>query len=217
MPRSRRGKSISTTPTGGRAQSARSIGDSKQASERASPSAWTASVPSLPLRESTTTRCATITAGPSSTAAHRPGPNGSSRSSPAGAVGSSRDDSICACQAQPTVDVGKFVAVLRRRDQRPLLRVAVEPYDPGVDGVEVEQHGGEADQAQPGGAAAPPAGGGARVQVGGEDRPDDERPGLLGVPAPVPAPGGLRPDGAGHDREGPDREAEGGGLEGQVV
>src|SRR6266545_976084 len=58
---------------------------------------------------------------------------------------------------------------------------------------------------------------GAGVEVGRVDHPDDERPGLLGIPAPVAAPGGLRPDAAGHDRERPDREAEGGGLEGQVV
>src|ERR671930_283172 len=121
MPRSRRGKSISTTSTGGRAQSARSIGDSKQASERLSPSACAASVPSLPVRESTTTRRSTLTDGSSSTAAHRPGPNGGPRSSPAGAVGSSTDDSIYAGQAQPTLDVGKFVAALRRKDQCGLL------------------------------------------------------------------------------------------------
>src|SRR6266487_2625969 len=90
------------------------------------------------------------------------------------------------------------------------LRVAVQPDDPGVHHVEVEQHRREPHQADPGRAAAPPAGGGAGVQVGGEHHPDDEGPGLLGIPAPVSAPRRLGPDRAGDDGEGPDREAEGG-------
>src|SRR4029453_8986657 len=83
-----------------------------------------------------------------------------------------------------------------------LAAVAVEADDDGVDRVEVEQQGGQADDRQPGGAAAPPAGGGAGMEVGGEHRPGDERPGLLGIPAPVAAPGGLGPDGPGDDGEG---------------
>src|SRR4029453_12946342 len=97
-----------------------------------------------------------------------------------------------------------------------LLAVAVQADDDGVDGVEVEQQGGQADDGQPGGAAATPAGGGAGVEVGREDRPADEGPGLLGVPAPVAAPGRLGPDGAGDDGEGPDGEAEGGRPGGEM-
>ncbi len=47
---------------------------------------------------------------------------------------------------------------------------------------------------------------GPRVQVRGVNHPGDERPGLLRIPAPVAAPGGLRPDRPGNDRERPDRE-----------
>src|SRR5918994_3115953 len=75
----------------------------------------------------------------------------------------------------------------------------------------------QAELGQPGGATATPAGGGPGVEVGGEHRPADERPGLLGVPAPVAAPGRLGPDGPGDDGEGPDGEAEGGRPVGQLV
>ena len=65
------------------------------------------------------------------------------------------------------------------------------------------------DQGDERGAAALPAGRGPGVQVGRVDDPGDERPGLLGVPAPVAAPRVLGPDRAGDDREGPQREREG--------
>ena len=62
------------------------------------------------------------------------------------------------------------------------------------------------------------AGGGAGVQVAGVDHPRDERPDLLGVPAPVATPGVLRPDRAGDERgERPDREGEGVDPVGQLV
>src|SRR5207244_2946753 len=67
------------------------------------------------------------------------------------------------------------------------------------------------------GLAAPPASGGAGVQVAGVHDPGDERPGLLGIPAPVPAPGLVRPDRPGDDRERPDREREDHGPVGEPV
>src|SRR5690606_21053120 len=72
--------------------------------------------------------------------------------------------------------------------------------------VVVEQPAGEGGQGQVGGLAALPAGGGAGVQVAGVGDPGDEGPGLLGVPAPVAAPGVTGPDGARDDRERPQRE-----------
>ncbi len=46
------------------------------------------------------------------------------------------------------------------------------------------------------------------MQKAGIDHPGDEGPGLRGVPAPVPAPGLIRPDCSRHDAERPDREGE---------
>src|SRR5919108_3980697 len=92
--------------------------------------------------------------------------------------------------------------------------VAVQPDDDRVDHVEVEDHGGQPDHPDPGRAAPAPAGRGPRVQVGRIDHPDHERPGLLGVPAPVATPGRLAPDSSRDDGEGPDREGDGGRLVG---
>ena len=72
----------------------------------------------------------------------------------------------------------------------------------------VDQEAGEPDQPERGRLASSPAGGRAGVQVAGVDDPGDEGPGLLGVPAPVAAPGVLGPDRAGDDGEGPQREDE---------
>ncbi len=55
------------------------------------------------------------------------------------------------------------------------------------------------------------------MQVAGVDDPGDERPGLLRVPAPVPAPGLVRPDRPGDDAERPEREAEQHGPVGEPV
>src|SRR6266536_150079 len=67
------------------------------------------------------------------------------------------------------------------------------------------------------GPASPPARGGPGVQERGVEHPGDEGPGLHRVPAPVPAPGLVGPDGAGDDTEGPDREAEHDGPVGEPV
>src|ERR1700722_3074576 len=88
---------------------------------------------------------------------------------------------------------------------------------PEVDPDDVEQQAAEADQLDEGGAPAAPAASSAGVQVAGVDDPGDERPGLLGVPAPVPAPGVVSPDGAGDDPERPDREGEQDGPVGETV
>eukprot|EP01135_Chromosphaera_perkinsii_P009797 Nk52_evm1s1896 gene=Nk52_evmTU1s1896 len=73
-------------------------------------------------------------------------------------------------------------------------RVGVQAVDDGVDDGVVKHHGHETGQGQPSSAGAAEASGGAGVQVGGVDYPDDEGPHLLGVPAPVAAPGFPGPD-----------------------
>src|SRR5215831_14298167 len=79
--------------------------------------------------------------------------------------------------------------------------VAVQAGNPEVDADQVEHEAGESDELDVGRLAAPPAGRGPGVQVPGVHHPGDERPRLLGVPAPVPAPGLVRPDRPGDDRE----------------
>ena len=56
-----------------------------------------------------------------------------------------------------------------------------------------EERGQEAQDGDDGGAASLPAHDDARVQVEGEHEPGDEAPDLLGVPAPVSAPGFVGP------------------------
>ena len=87
--------------------------------------------------------------------------------------------------------------------------VGVQAGDEQVDADEVEPERGQPDHRDHRRPPAPPAGGGAGVQVSGVDHPGDQGPGLLGVPAPVAAPGVLGPDRAGGDGEGPQREGEG--------
>jgi hypothetical protein len=56
-----------------------------------------------------------------------------------------------------------------------------------------------------------------RVQIGCVHHPGDERHRLLRVPAPVPAPGLLGPDGAEDHPEPEDREREDGGPVGDAI
>ena len=82
------------------------------------------------------------------------------------------------------------------------------PLMQDADHDRVEEQAPEPDQLDVGGPAAAPARGRAGMQVAGVHHPGDEGPGLGGVPAPVPAPGLVRPDRAGDDAERPDRERE---------
>src|SRR6516225_8524625 len=86
--------------------------------------------------------------------------------------------------------------------------IRVQAGEPDVDAEVVEDEARQPGQRDEGGPAALPARGGPGVQVGREDQPGHEGPGLLGVPAPVRAPGVLGPDRAGDDGEGPEREHE---------
>src|SRR5690606_27288864 len=61
---------------------------------------------------------------------------------------------------------------------------------------------------QASGARAAEAAGGTGVEVGGVDDPDDERPHLLGVPAPEAAPGVTGPDRPEDQRERPGDESD---------
>ena len=105
---------------------------------------------------------------------------------------------------------GRAAAGIASRERARLVQagVGVQAGDDDVHHEEVERHRAEAEQVDVGGAAALPAGGRPGVQVRGVDDPGDEGPGLLRVPAPVPAPGRLGPDRAEDDAGGVDRERE---------
>ncbi|CAM5231808.1 hypothetical protein SVIOM342S_05753 [Streptomyces violaceorubidus] len=113
----------------------------------------------------------------------------------------------CGCRRAPAGHRhGRRSEADRLKGAEAHVRVGVLAGDEDVDAVVVEQPAAEGDQGQVGGLAALPARGGAGVQVAGVGDPGDEGPGLLGVPAPVAAPGVARPDGARDHREGPQRE-----------
>src|SRR5947207_8003279 len=95
--------------------------------------------------------------------------------------------------------------------------VAMKSDDPEVDGVERDHDGEEAGRRDQGGTPAAPGAKTVRVEVDRIDDPRDGGPGLLRIPPPPPAPRMLAPDGARHGAEGPDREAEQDGAEGQPV
>src|SRR6266568_2028726 len=97
------------------------------------------------------------------------------------------------------------------------FRVAVKSDDPEVDGIERDHDGDEARRRNQGGPPAAPGAKTVRVAVDRIDDPGDRGPGLLRIPPPPPAPRMLSPDGARHGAEGPDRETEQDGAEGQAV
>jgi RNA polymerase sigma-70 factor (ECF subfamily) len=90
--------------------------------------------------------------------------------------------------------------------QRTGSGIGVKSDDPDVHDEVVDDDAGEGEQRDHRGTTATPARGEASVQVAGVHQPDDERPGLLRIPAPVAAPGRLGPDGTGDHGERPDRE-----------
>src|SRR5665811_1538918 len=98
----------------------------------------------------------------------------------------------------------------------PLLRVAVQAAEEEV-AEEGEQHTGERCYEQPCRARSYPAAGHPGVQVGAVDEPGEQRGRLLGVPAPVGAPGDLRPDRAQNDDQGEQREADDDSAVSQLV
>src|SRR6266576_656671 len=89
--------------------------------------------------------------------------------------------------------------------------------DPEVDRVQGDHDGEEAGRRDQGGPPAAPGTKTVRVQVDRIDDPGDGGPGLFRIPAPPAAPRMLAPDGTRHGAEGPDREAEQDGAEGQPV
>src|SRR5665647_3140556 len=91
--------------------------------------------------------------------------------------------------------------VLRR------LAIAVQPAEEEV-AEEGEQHRGEPGHEQPGSPTSDPAPGHPGVQVGAVDEPGEQRGRLLGVPAPVAAPGDLGPDRAKDHGQGQQRESD---------
>src|SRR5680860_1619725 len=109
-------------------------------------------------------------------------------------------------------------SVLTRLGRAPVdpLGIAVQPSEEEVAEVGEERRR-EDDHQQQRRSPPSPAAGGTGVEVGAADDPGDERGGLLGVPAPVPAPGDVGPDGAEDDRQGQEREADQDRPVGEVV
>ena len=84
----------------------------------------------------------------------------------------------------------------------------MQPLEEEVDDGEVEEHRGEPDDGEPGGARTAPSSSRTSVDVPGKDDPDDEGPDFLRVPAPVATPGQRRPDCAEDEGEGPEDETD---------
>ncbi len=84
----------------------------------------------------------------------------------------------------------------------------MESWEQKVHTQEREQDGQEADNGHDGCFAASPPYGQALVKQSRKKKPGDQRPCLLRVPAPIPPPGILCPDGARDDPEGQERESE---------
>src|SRR5690554_5313390 len=95
--------------------------------------------------------------------------------------------------------------------------VRVQTLEEQVHDRVVEHHGRESDDGEPGRTRTPPAAGRPCVDVPGVDHPDDERPHLFGVPAPVATPGAFGPDGTGDEGEGPEDEPDHGDQVGEVL
>ena len=89
--------------------------------------------------------------------------------------------------------------------------------DEHVHADEGEGGDGQARQRPPGGHSAAQALDQAHVQPAGVVEPDDERPGFLGVPAPVAAPGIGGPESAQHGGNGEEGKAHGDGLVHHVI
>src|SRR5512134_3970454 len=87
--------------------------------------------------------------------------------------------------------------------------VGVEAREEEVDTEEREQDRAEPDDRHDGRLPAAPTDGQARVQQRRIEEPRDEGPRLLRVPAPIRPPGIFRPDRAGDDPQGQQREARG--------
>src|ERR1017187_1326853 len=78
-------------------------------------------------------------------------------------------------------------------------RIAVQPTQQEIHAVVGKNDGGKSDDGNPSGAFALPAAHKTTVQEYGVDEPGDQRPGFLRIPAPIRAPGGIRPHRARHD------------------
>ncbi len=86
-----------------------------------------------------------------------------------------------------------------------------------VDSEIGEKNRSNADNRQPGNTAARPSPGKAGMEGQGIDKPGNDRPGLLGIPAPVGTPGLIGPDRTGDDPGRKPHKAENNGLVGQVI
>src|SRR5438105_663797 len=81
--------------------------------------------------------------------------------------------------------------------------ISVQSWKQVSDSEKREHHDGEAENREVGGAASTPPPRDPHVQVAGINQPGDCGPGLLRIPAPIRAPGPIRPVRAGgnHQRQ----------------
>ena len=86
-----------------------------------------------------------------------------------------------------------------------------------IDPVIGEDHGQEPDNGDPGDPLSAPALGKTGMQGRGIDKPGNQGPGFLRVPAPVSSPGGIRPDGAAYDPGAESDKAEKNNFMGNVI
>ena len=86
--------------------------------------------------------------------------------------------------------------------------ITVQSAQQKVDTKVREENTAKPQHRQPCHPVASPALDGSGMQQGRVNEPGDERPGLLGVPAPVGAPCRIGPHGAGDDAQGKPEEAE---------
>jgi len=85
----------------------------------------------------------------------------------------------------------------------------VEPGKKEIDPQECKEHGSKTYNRKDSGPSPLPPNSHPSVENGGVDEPGDEGPCLLGIPAPVGAPGILGPDSAGDDAQSEEGKAQG--------
>ena len=77
--------------------------------------------------------------------------------------------------------------------------------------------GGKTDDGQDRRPGSTPTAGNPGVQVSRINKPDDQRPGFFGIPAPVSTPGDIGPESARDDTDGQKRKPDGDGLVADLV
>jgi len=91
--------------------------------------------------------------------------------------------------------------VMKTMGQSP-IRIGMKPCQKEIHAQKGKEDGEKADYGHDGRLFTPPADGQPLVQEGRIEAPGNQRPSLLGIPAPVRSPGILSPDRARNDPNG---------------